>query len=73
MLTLTRLAQVTHEYVPASRCHLSWACEQIHILELDDVSEWQNPVMIILNVMVSYLANTIGGILEVKFGLTTRR
>ena len=51
-LTLTRLAQVTHEYVPASRCHLSWACEQIHILELDDVSEWQNPVMIILNVMV---------------------
>ena len=73
MLTLTRLAQVTHEYVPASCCHLSWVCEQIHILELYDDSEWQKPVMIILNVMVSYLANTIGGILEVKFGLATRR
>ena len=72
MLTLTRLAQVAHEYVPASRCHLSWVCEQIHILELYNDSERQKPVMISLNVMVSYLANTIGGILQVKFGLATR-
>ena len=72
MLTLTRLAQVSHEYIPASCCYLSWVCEQIHILELYNDSEWQKPVMISLNVMVSYLANTIGGILQVKFGLATR-
>ena len=51
MLTLTRLAQVSHEYIPASCCYLSWVCEQIHILELYDDPECQNPVVISLNVI----------------------